>query len=71
MTAVWSQGRGPVLGWRLPMEQTDVEGHGIESSRQITAREEGRDPGARQRDGQTDTARSAEWEAPAESGPPA
>ena len=28
---------GPVLGWRLPMEQTDVEGHEIESSRRITA----------------------------------
>ena len=30
-------GRGPVLGWRLPMEQTDIESHGIESSRRITA----------------------------------
>ena len=27
---------GP-LGWRLPMEHTDIESHGIESSRRITA----------------------------------
>jgi len=26
-----------VLGWRLPMEQTDIESHEIESSRRITA----------------------------------
>ena len=32
-----SAGRGPVLGWRLPMEQTDIESHEIESSRRITA----------------------------------
>jgi len=32
-----SAGRGPVLGWRLHMEHTDVESHEIESSRRITA----------------------------------
>jgi len=30
-------GREAVLGWRLPMEQTDIECHEIESSRRITA----------------------------------
>ena len=31
------RGRGPVLGWRLPMTHTDIEGHEIESSRRIRA----------------------------------
>ena len=46
--AIESAGRGPVLGWRLPMEQTDIEIHEIESSRRITAT-----PGARSAPKQT------------------
>ena len=30
-------GGAAVLGWRLPMEQTEIENHEIESSRRIIA----------------------------------